>query len=157
MYEPLESNDYRLIDIDQYTNDAFTLFGYKLSAVLDNIILVQYVDLADESGDTVTRNGIVVPLAHVEKAWRIGRIVLAGPNCKHVGVGDYICFPSDKGIPCSNLDVDNVGVLKNSIFLDEHRIFGVCKPVQKDEGKSSNTKRNTDKQRRGSKVSAAKV
>ena len=155
--ENAESNDYRLIDLDDYTNDTFTLLGYKLSDVLDNILLVQYVDLADETGQTVMRNGIAIPLAHVEKAWRIGRIVLAGPNCKHVKVGDHVCFPSDKGIPCSNLDVEGVGVVKDSVFLDENRIFGVCKPVVSNASKPVDTKRRTTKKRSRSKVQSKKT
>ena len=149
-----EPNDYRLIDLDQYTNDNFTLLGFKLSKVLDNILLVQYVDLADETGDTVMRNGIAIPLAHVEKAWRIGKVILAGPNCKHVTANDYVCFPSDKGIPCSNLDVEGFGILRDSVFLDEPRIFGVCKPTvtKKHASKSPNTKKPATKKRRRSKV-----
>jgi hypothetical protein len=160
------SNDFRLIDLDRYTNDAFTLLGFKLSTVLDDIILVQYADLADDTGDTVMRNGIAIPLAMVAKAWRIGLVVLAGPNCKHVKSKDYVCFPNDKGIPCSNLDVDGVGILKDAVFLNENRIFGVCKPIAgakhdgtkatikgiMDESKSSRTKRRSAKQRGGGKV-----
>ena len=126
--ENAESNDYRLIDFDDYRNDNFTLFGFKLSEVLDDIILIQYADAGDQRGDTVMRGGIAIPLAHVQKAWRIGKVVLAGHNCRRVKVNDFVCFPSDKGIPCSHLDVENVGVLKDATFLNEGRIFGICKP-----------------------------
>ena len=159
--EPLEAadpNDYRLIDLDTYSNDNFTLFGFKLSQVLDDIILVQYAD-TDDGGKSVLRGGIVIPLAHVERAWRIGKVVLAGPKCEHVKVNDFICFPSDKGIPCSNLDVDEIGVLKEATFLNEGRIFGICKPVDVNTD-SANTVRNSSKtaarQRRRNKVQSAK-
>jgi len=141
-----DSNDRGLIDLDTYRNDNFALFGFKLSKVLDDILLVKYADLADETGDTVMRNGIQIPLAHVTKAWRIGKVVLAGPNCKQTAVNDYVCFPSDKGIPCSNLDVDNVGVLKDAIFLNEPRVFGVCKPVE-NESKPRNTRKTSKRKR----------
>lgn len=146
----LEPNDYRIIDFDDYRNDNFTLFGFKLSKVLDDIILIQYADAGDSRGDTVMRGGIAIPLAHVEKAWRIGKVVLAGPKCKHVKVNDFVCFPSDKGIPCSNLDVDGVGVLKDATFLNEPRVFGICKPGKQNKGHASKPKRsknNTAKQR----------
>jgi len=123
----LEPNDRGIIDLDTYTNDNFTLLGFKLSQVLDDVLLIKYADLADGTGDTVMRNGIMVPLAHVQRAWRIGQVVLAGPYCKHTVVGDFVCFPSDKGLPCSNLDVDGIGVLKDATFLNEARIFGICK------------------------------
>ena len=48
-----ESNDRGLIDLDTYTNDNFTLLGFKLSKVLDDILLIKYADLADATGDTV--------------------------------------------------------------------------------------------------------
>jgi hypothetical protein len=140
--QTLDTNDFGLIDLDTYTNDTFTLLGYKLSNVLDDIILVQYADLADECGNTVMRNGIAIPLAHVEKAWRIGKVILCGHNCRHIKQGNYICFPSDKGIPCSNLDVENVGVLKNAVFLNESRIFGICTPVGVNKGNANKSKRS---------------
>lgn len=159
--QSLEPNDYRLIDLDQYTNDVFTLLGFKLSTVLDDIILVQYADLAHgPGGDTVLRNGVAIPLSHVEKAWRIGRVVLAGPRCKHVQPKDYVCFPSDKGIPCSNLDVDDVGILKDAVFLNEDRIFGICKPVElntDNADKSNGSKKRATKQRSRSKVRKEKA
>ena len=143
-----DTNEYRLIDFDDYRNDNFTLFGFKLSEVLDDIILIQYADAGDERGDTVLRNGIAIPLAHVEKAWRIGKVVLAGHNCVRVKVNDFVCFPSDKGIPCSNLDVEGVGVLKDATFLNEGRIFGICKPGnlnKKNASKPRRTKERTAK------------
>ena len=147
---PLDTNEYRVIDFDDYRNDNFTIFGFKLAKVLDDIMLIQYADAGDDRGDTVIRNGIAIPLAHVEKAWRIGKVVLAGPKCKYVKVNDYVTFPSDKGIPCSNLDVEGVGVLKDATFLNETRIFGICTPGKLNKSNASKSKRvkkHTAKQR----------
>tara|TARA_R110002020_G_scaffold332155_1_gene547532 strand:+ start:1419 stop:1931 length:513 start_codon:yes stop_codon:yes gene_type:complete len=154
----IESNDRGLIDLDTYTNDNFTLLGFKLSKVLDDILLIRYADLADDTGDTVMRNGIMVPLAHVQRAWRIGQIVLAGPRCSFTKAGDFVCFPSDKGLPCSNLDVDGVGILKDATFLNEARIFGVCKSNQlkKDANKSTKSSGSSSGKRRRNKVSKTK-
>ena len=151
-----ESNDRGLIDLDTYTNDNFTLLGFKLSKVLDDILLIKYADLGDETGEVVMRNGIMVPLAHVQRAWRIGKVVLAGPRCRYTKVGDFVCFPSDKGLPCSNLDVDGIGILKDATFLNEARIFGICKSVdvnKNNAGKSTDSKTNVRKQRSRNKVS----
>ena len=159
LQEGAESNDYKLIDFDDYRNDNFTIFGFKLSAVMDDIILIQYADAGDSRGDTVMRGGIAIPLAHVEKAWRIGKAVLVGPNCKSVKVNDFVCFPSDRGIPCSNLDVEGVGVLKDATFLNEGRIFGICTPGElnkKDASSTSNTGKTATGKRRGNKVSKEK-
>ena len=141
--QALEPNDRGIIDLDLYRNDNFSLFGFELSQVLDNIILIKYADLGDETGETVVRNGIMIPIAHVQRAWRIGEVILAGPLCRQVKTGDHICFPSDKGIPCSNLDVDGVGVLRDAVFLNEDRIFGICKPVNLKQKNASKSKRAT--------------
>lgn len=114
------------LNFDKHASDTFTLIDdFELDKVLDNIILVRYVDTPD-SNQTVMRNGILVPIDHTKAAWRIGQIILAGPDCKNVKVDDYVCFPNDKGIPVSNVVVKGLGKIKQSIFLDESRIFGVC-------------------------------
>ena len=153
------SNERGIIDLDTYTNDNFTLFGFKLSQVLDDVLLIKYADLGDATGDTVMRNGIMVPLAHVQRAWRIGQVILAGPRCNIVEAGDYVCFPSDKGLPCSNLDVDGVGILRDATFLNEGRIFGVCKKVdleKQNASKSTSTRKTAAGKRSRSKVRAKK-
>jgi hypothetical protein len=151
----VEPNEKGLIDLSTYTNDNFTLFGFSLSRVLDDILLVKYADLGDETGETVIRNGIMIPIAHVQRAWRIGQVVLAGPLCKYVKVDDYVCFPSDKGIPCSSLDVEKVGTLKDATFLNEARIFGICRAERlnkNNDDKSTKSKKRTVGKRSRNKV-----
>lgn len=148
---PLESNDRGLIKLDSYTRDGFTLGDYDLTMVFDDIILVQFTDLS-EDGTTIFRNGIVLPINTVQKAWRIGRVILAGPNCKFTKVDNFVCFPNDKGIPVSNITVAGLGVLKNAIFLNEDRIFGICTPREhfstvSDESPSVDVKKHTSKKR----------
>ena len=52
----------------------------------------------------VVRNGIIRPVAHVNFMWRIAKVHLAGPSCKRVKVGDYVCFPGDRGLNAANID-----------------------------------------------------
>ena len=119
------------LNFDKHASDTFTLIDdFELDKVLDNIILVRYVDTPD-SNQTVMRNGILVPIDHTKAAWRMGQVVLAGPDCKNLKVDDYVCFPNDKGIPVSNVVVKGVGKIKQSIFLDESRIFGVCSKAER--------------------------
>ena len=68
-----------LIDLDSYQDtDTFSLHGYKLNRVMDDIVLAQYVDLAAD-GNSVIRNGIHIPLAQVRRTWRMARVILVGP------------------------------------------------------------------------------
>lgn len=120
-----------LIDLEKHTNDQFTLLGYKLSNLFDDILLAQYVDT--ESNEFVDRNGVLLPLNAETKAWRLGRVLLTGPNCQYTEVGDVVCFPNDKGIPVSNINVEGYGVIKHGMFLNEQRLFGVCKPDDGDD------------------------
>ena len=116
------------VQLDNYAgSENFNLFGYELSNVLDDIILVKYVDCNDD-GTEILKNGVWVPINVSTFTWRIGEVLLAGPNCSLVKVGDHVCFPNDKGIAVGNLEIEKHGKVKNSCFLNEDRIFGVCKP-----------------------------
>tara|TARA_Y100001972_G_C7564537_1_gene283480 strand:+ start:279 stop:761 length:483 start_codon:yes stop_codon:yes gene_type:complete len=126
-----------LIDLDTYQHtDNFSLHGYSLSRVMDDIVLAQYVDLS-EDGQTIERNGIYIPLSQVEKTWRIAKVLLAGPACKYCGPGDIVCFPDDKGVKVDNIKV--VGYdspLRDCLFLSETRFFGVCDAVDQNDSRA---------------------
>ena len=84
--------------------------------------MCEYADVADD-GKSVVRNGIILPEGVADqKAWRVGKVLIAGPSCTQVKVADYVIFPSDKGIPGIKRDGKHV------IFLNEARIFGICSP-----------------------------
>jgi hypothetical protein len=112
------------VQLDNYLGSSMELSDWKLEKVLDDIIMCQYVDV-NENGTEVKRGSIWVPINTVNFAWRVGKIILSGPNCKTVKEGDYVIFPNDKGI-----QVNNLNGLKNIVFLNESRIFGVCKPLE---------------------------
>ena len=113
-----------LVQIDNYKGSNFEMDGWKLSQVLDDILMVQYADI-NEEGTEVKRGSIWVPINAVNNVWRIGKVLLAGPNCKSVKENDYVVFPNDKGIQVSNLNG-----LKHIVFLNEARIFGICEPSE---------------------------
>ena len=118
------------IQLDNYAgSENFNLFGYELTHVLDDIILVKYVDCNDD-GTEILKNGVWVPINISTYTWRIGEVLLAGPNCELVKVGDTVCFPNDRGIAVGNLEIEKHGKVKNSCFLNEDRIFGICKPKE---------------------------
>lgn len=108
------------VQLEQYQGHSLELDGWNLTKVLDDILMVQYVDV-NESGTEIKRGSIWVPINTVHFVWRVGKVMLAGPNCKTVQEGDYIVFPNDKGIQAANIND-----LNNIVFLSESRIFGVC-------------------------------
>ena len=149
--QALEPNARGLINLESYSDDSFSIFGYELSSLLDDVILVKYVDMT-EDGKSIVRNGIHLPINTMQKAWRIGHVILAGHRCTLVADGDYVCFPHDKGVPVSNLNVKGHGQVRDAVFVNEQRIFGVCNKLKLDETNASNStnskKRSTGKRSR---------
>ena len=127
-----------LINLDTYQDtDTFSLQGYKLSKVMDDIVLAQYVDLSND-GRSVIRNGIHIPLSQVKRTWRLAKVILVGPRCSYTSPGDVVCFPDDKGIKVDNLRV--VGYdqsLRDCLFLNEQRFFGICQDLEDNDDQSS--------------------
>jgi len=108
------------VQLDNYLGHAFELDNWTLTKVLDDILMCQYIDVNDD-GTEILRGSIWVPINTVNFAWRLAKVILAGPDCKTVTKGDIIVFPNDKGIKVANLND-----LKHIVFLNESRIFGVC-------------------------------
>ena len=110
------------IQIENYPAESIMLDEWNLTKVLDDILMCQYID-TNEDGTEVKRGSIYVPINVTTFAWRLAKVILAGPKCNTVKEGDVIMFPNDKGLQVSNLNG-----MKNIVFLNENRIFGVCEP-----------------------------
>ena len=131
-----------LIDLKSYSHGQGPLLtGYQLDKLFDDIMLAIYVDL-DDTGDGLMRDGIILPENAEARAWRIGEVILAGPNCKQVDVGDRVIFPNDFGVRASNIVVSGYGKIPLGVFLNEERIFGTCS-LAKDECSTTNTKKTS--------------
>lgn len=97
---------------------------YEITELLGDVIMVKYLDTTDGG---VMRNGIVLPTSVVDtRAWRVGEVVLAGPNCKQVKKGSKVIFPGDRGLQAIRQKEGMV------IFLSENRIFGICEASKKE-------------------------
>ena len=114
-----------LIDLSRPDRGEFGFEDYELSFIFDDILLIEYVD-EDEHGD-VLRNGIVVPTNAINKAWRQGKVILAGPSAQYAKEGDVVVFPNNMGVTISGVVVTGKGKVKKGIFLNEERMFGICK------------------------------
>jgi len=115
-----------LIDLSTHSEGDIGLTDdFELSAIFDDILLVEYID-ETETGEVV-RNGIYVPTNAITKAWRKARVVLAGPKTQYTKVGDIVIFPNNLGVTVANIAVTDKGTIKKGIFLNEDRVFGICK------------------------------
>jgi cellobiose-specific phosphotransferase system component IIB len=116
-----------MIDLDANSEGFFGLDDYKLSFVFDDIVLVEFVDeVADSQGAAIMRNGIFVPTNANTKAWRKAKVVLTGPNVAYCKKDDIVIFPNDKGVTVSNMEIEGYGTIKNGMFLNEQRMFGIA-------------------------------
>ena len=107
---------------------------YEIVELLSNVISVEYVDVASD-GKSIMRNGIILPNQVIDnRAWRVAKVKLAGPACKQVKIGDVIIFPGDRGLQ----SIQRNG--KMLVFLSEERIFGICKPIEKEADKKKKKK-----------------
>jgi co-chaperonin GroES (HSP10) len=113
-----------LIQLENYQGSDLNMTGWDLEAVLDDILMVEFAD-ATEDNQNVNRGGILLPTGASKNVWRVGKVVLAGPNTR-VKVGQYVMFPNDKGIQAKNINGK-----KHVVFLNEQRIFGIVKPSAK--------------------------
>jgi hypothetical protein len=132
-----------LVDLYSHSDGDFgDTDNLIISDVLADILFVEYVDLVDEGGDFIERNGIAVPVNTLTSAWRKARVLLIGPEVKYTKVGDYVIFPNNLGVTVNKLPVALTSVneftlqpmvtkyiTKKGVFLNEDRIFGKCKYV----------------------------
>ncbi len=96
--------------------------SFEITGVLGDTLMCE---LADENGNgEVNRDGIWIKQDITSKMWRVALVINIGPQCSgNVKVGDYIMYPSDKGLPM-------VRTNKKYIFLNESRVFCICTPVK---------------------------
>ena len=125
-----------LIDLTTKDKGDFGLEEYDLTFLFDDILLIEYVDLAEDgnTGDAVERNGILIPTNTLTRAWRKGKVILSGPDTKYAKEGDVVLFPNNMGVTISGVTIPDKGVVTRGVFLNEERMFGICKP------KNDNTK-----------------
>ena len=131
-----------LIDLSELPRNSFgsALYGFKLKALLDDIMLVKFEDETDD-GQLIKRKGLFVPVNTDTKAWRVGKVILAGPNTKIAVKDMFVMFPNNLGIPIANIEVENYGTLKKGIFLNEARIFGVASTYNSNESVAEHNKK----------------
>ena len=110
-----------MVQLDNYMGSDINLVDWKLESLLDDIMMCQFAD-CNEDNTAVLRDGIFVPTNMVQSAWRVAKVIIAGPRCK-TKVGEHVIFPSNFGIKCAKMNG-----LKNIVFLNEERIFGRAAP-----------------------------
>lgn len=123
------TSESHIISLDNRHNDGFSGFDdFMMSQLMDDVLLVEYID-ANDNGE-IMRDGIYMPGNMTRNAWRKAKVILAGPNAQYVKVGDIVIFPNDKGINISKIEVAGHGIIEQGRFINEDRLFGICKPKE---------------------------
>jgi cellobiose-specific phosphotransferase system component IIB len=122
---------------DKMLPTDFGLDNFMLSNLFDDVILIEYCDIqgGDAGSEYILRGGIAIPVNQIHNAWRKGRVILNGPRVQYAKVGDIVVFPNNMGIPITNLEIEDHGKIKNGLFINEQRIFGICKVNSKIDSK----------------------
>lgn len=117
---PRENNGLPSLNLDQMQGNAIPN-DYEITGVLGDILMCE---IADESTTgEVLRNGIWIKPDVTHKMWRVAQVSKMGPKCSsNIKIGDYVMYPSDKGIPMISRNSKKV------IFLNEERIFAIVQP-----------------------------
>ena len=126
-----------LIDLSSHSDGDFGLEDLELSFIFADILLVEYIVLSNDR-DGIMRNGLYIPTNAQTKAWRKAKVILVGPNAQYTKVGDIVVFPNNLGVTISNMAIKDHGIIKNGVFLNEDRVFGICK-VKVDDSCTTNS------------------
>lgn len=107
----------------------FGLDDYILSKLMDDVMLIEFCDLesGEDGTEYVMRGGIAIPTNQVHNMWRKGKVILKGPNVRYTDIGEVVLFPANMGIQVTNIEVEEYGKIKKGLFLNEQRMFGICK------------------------------
>ncbi len=126
-HEKMTSDNVKgLVQVEDYKGVHIPLEKWNIVTPMDDIILAEYVDITSD-GDHIERDGVFIPVALVEKSFRVAKILLKGPRVSsYINVGDYIMLGNDRGIPA--IQRTNAGVKKQLLFINEPRIFCIVKP-----------------------------
>ena len=124
-----------LIDLSKSERGDFGIDDYELSFIFDDILLIEYADETKEG--EVERNGILIPTNALNRAWRKGKVILAGPDAKYAKEGDIVVFPNNMGVTINGVAVTGKGKIASGVFLNEERMFGICK--KSDDSSKSDT------------------
>lgn len=108
------------------------LRGFAVKSLYDDFIFADYIDI-DNGFIKDDKSGLITVDTSAVKTWRKARVIKVGPSCRETSPGDIILFPNDKGLPSGEVeyidDEQNVRIVKNGIFLSEHRIFATLSNV----------------------------
>lgn len=106
---------------EKIVNHDINLEKWKFKKLYANMIWVQKLDEPD--ADTILNNGLYIPTSVTKTPFRLGKILMAGPDVKDAVAGEYIEYPFGVGAN----HIKKVGGYR-TCFLRETDVIAVVEP-----------------------------
>jgi co-chaperonin GroES (HSP10) len=87
----------KLYKTEKIVNYDLDLSKWKIKHLYKDTLWVQLLDEPD--ADTIMRNGIAIPVSQSKGLFRLGKVLMCGPDAKHATSGEIIRFSQGVGQP----------------------------------------------------------
>lgn len=87
----------KLYTTEKIVNYDLDLSKWKIKQLYKDTLWIQLLD--EPAADTIMRNGIALPVSQTKGLFRLGKVIMCGPDTKHAQVGEIIRFSHGVGMP----------------------------------------------------------
>lgn len=87
----------KLYKSEKIVNYDLDFSKWEVKKLYSNTLWVQLIDEPD--ADTIQKGLLTIPVSHAKGLYRIGRVLMTGPDVKHAKVNEYIRFSQGVGQP----------------------------------------------------------
>lgn len=87
----------KLYNTEKIVNYNIDFSKWKIKNLYKDSLWVQLIDEPD--ADTIVKNGIAIPVSKSKGLYRLGKVIMCGPDVKYAMVGEFIRFPQGVGAP----------------------------------------------------------
>ena len=99
---PLQSSNInhavkKMYQSERIVNYDLDFSKWKIKHLYGTTLWVKLLDEPD--ADTVMRGLIAVPVAQAKAPYRLGKVIMCGPDTKHAVEGEIVRFPQGQGQP----------------------------------------------------------
>jgi len=87
----------KMYNTERIVNHNINTKQWKIKNLYRDTLWVKLIDEPD--ADTIMRGGIAIPVATTKGLFRLGQVMMCGPDIKYANVGEIVRFPQGVGQP----------------------------------------------------------
>ena len=87
----------KLYKTEKIVNYDLDLSRWKIKNLYKDTLWVQLLDEPD--ADTIVRNGITIPISQTKGLFRLGKVLMSGPDVNYAKEGEIVRFAQNVGMP----------------------------------------------------------